>query len=105
VVVHPTYTELFSQLMIEAMALEKLLIISRVSAVEDQIKNYETGIIITPRSVDDLYDAMKYTVDNPQKWEEIGKKARTYVLENLNIEKVIKGYEDLYTELVSGGDE
>ena len=100
VVVHPTYTELFSQLMIEAMALEKLLIISRVSAVEDQIKNYETGIIITPGSIDQLYDAMKYAIDNREKREEIGRKARPYVLENLNIEKVIKGYENLYTELV-----
>ena len=100
VVVHPTYTELFSQLMIEAMAIGKLLIISRVSAVEDQIKNFDTGIIITPGSVDELYDAMKFAVDNPQKREEMGRKARTYVLENLNIEKVIKGYEALYTELV-----
>jgi glycosyltransferase involved in cell wall biosynthesis len=105
VVVHPTYTELFSQLMIEAMALGKLLIISRVSAVEDQIKNYETGIIITPGSFDELYAAMKFAADNPQKREEIGRKARAYVLENLNIKKVIKGYENLYTELVSVSSE
>jgi L-malate glycosyltransferase len=101
VVVHPTYTELFSQLMIEAMALEKLLIISRVSAVEDQIKNYGTGIIITPGSVDELYDAMKYAIENPEKRIQIGKDARVYVLENLNIEKVIKGYEKLYTEVLN----
>jgi glycosyltransferase involved in cell wall biosynthesis len=99
VVVHPTLTEAFPQIMIETMALSKLLVITNVSGPCDQVKHLETGYIIEKKSAESIYNSLIWAYNEPNKAEEIGRAARNYVLSNLDVKDVVKDYELVYQNL------
>jgi glycosyltransferase involved in cell wall biosynthesis len=100
IVVHPTLSEMFSQLMIEAMALGKPLIINNVSAVPDVITHKVTGLICSHRH-DDWRDAVRFLLEHPEERERIGREAERFVKTNYSIKDIIKRYESLYESLNS----
>ncbi len=100
IVVHPTMTEAFPQIMIEAMSIGTPLIISEVSGSNDHVKHLETGYVIKPGDVSQLKHSLQFMYDNPILRKQMANNARNYVINNLQIKDVIKDYEQLYKGLL-----
>jgi len=96
IVVQPTLTEAFSQVMGEAMWMSKPLIITDVSGATDIIKTGENGVLVPKANSKALADSIINLFKNPELRLRIGKNGREYVEEHLIISKVIKMYEASY---------
>lgn len=95
IVVHPTLHEALAQVMVEALAKAKPLILSKVSG-SDHITDGYNGILIPPRNVDAIFEALRWLIEHPEDARLLGERGRAYVLEHLDIRKVIRQYEACY---------
>jgi glycosyltransferase EpsD len=100
VVVQPTLSEAFSQVMGEAMWLAKPLIITDVSGATDIIENGENGIIVPKGDAGEIALAIETLYENQILRRTIAKQGRIYVEENLLINKKIKEYEKTFIKAV-----
>lgn len=100
VIVQPTMTEAFPQIMIEAMALKTPLIITPVSGAGDQVKDKETGVLIKTNDSKSIEHALDWMIDHQVERLTIANNAYVYIHDTLTITKVIKKFEQLYEELV-----
>jgi glycosyltransferase involved in cell wall biosynthesis len=100
IVVHPTLSEMFSQLMIESMALGKPLMINDVSAVRDVISHMQTGIICSHKK-EDWKKHLEILINDQKLRDAIGAAAEYHVKDTYPIHKVIGQYEQLYLNLTT----
>lgn len=100
VVVQPTMTEAFPQIMVETMAIGTPLIISNVSGSCDQVHHLKTGYLVTPGDLEQLKEALLFVHHNPALIKEMAGNGKAYVQNNLSISDVIKDYEKLYKSLL-----
>jgi glycosyltransferase involved in cell wall biosynthesis len=63
------------------------------------VEDKKTGLLVQPKNVDSLVEAIDYLLSNPDKAKEIGERARKLVLDNYtwekNAEKTIKVYQEV----------
>lgn len=100
IVVHPTLSEMFSQLMIESMALQKPLVINYVSGVPDVIIHKWNGMICN-HNYKEWFEALQFLIENKNIREEMGYNAEQHVKRNYQINNVILKYQNLYEDLNS----
>ncbi|MBI4707348.1 MAG: glycosyltransferase family 4 protein [Candidatus Omnitrophica bacterium] len=81
---------------IEAFALNKPVIGSRIGGIPELVKDNERGLTFLPGDADDLSLKIKYMVDNPEKAVEMGRNARLFVEKELNSEKHYQGLMSIY---------
>lgn len=98
VVVQPTLHEAFSQVMVEALALGRPLVISNVSGVEDVVQHAETGLVVPPADSDALVQAIRL-VSHREEAERIGANAMRAVRDLLDIRTIAPRFESLYRGL------
>lgn len=100
VFVLPSWVEGFGIVYIEAMAHSKPVIAVRGEGIEDVITDGENGFLVGSKNVDDVVKVLSFILDNPDRAESIGKRARETVINNFtwlrNAEKTI----DLYNNLL-----
>jgi len=90
----PTDTDNGLTSTLEAMAMGKPVICSRVKGQVDVIRDGKTGILVPQGDPDALRDAINYLWNNPEVAEKMGQEARTYIEENHTLEQwvdAIKG--------------
>ncbi len=75
VVVLPSLTEGVPGVILEAMARYVPIIATRVGALEDIVENRRTGLLVRPRDVRELADAIRLLVRQPQVRAELAKNA------------------------------
>lgn len=99
----PSWNEAFGVVYIEAMAHGKPVIGCVGEGLEDFVKDKKTGLLVKPKDVDSLSEAMDYLLRNPEKAKTIGERARKLVLENYtwekNAEKTIKIYKEIFNKV------
>ncbi len=100
VVVQSTLQEAFSQVMCEALWLQKPLIISDVSGAVDII-NEATGVMVPKGDAHALSSAMIELAKDTEKRREIGENGSNFVNRELSIDKMIKEYEDSFRKAMS----
>lgn len=88
----PSYREGFPMSILEAASIGLPSIGTRIYGVVDAIIDGETGILIEPKNVMELYDAMLELIDNSPRRIEMGISARKRVLEKFSSEEVVKQY-------------
>jgi teichuronic acid biosynthesis glycosyltransferase TuaC len=95
----PSWNEAFGVVYIEAMAHGKPIIACKGEGIEDVVTHMKTGMLVKPKDVDSLVEAMDYLLSHPEEAKAMGERARQMVLENYtwekNAEKTIKVYEDV----------
>lgn len=95
----PSWNEAFGVVYIEAMANGKPVIGCKGEGIEDYVDDEETGLLVNPKDVDSLAQAMDFLLSNPDKAKDIGERARKLVMENYtwekNAEKTIKVYQEV----------
>lgn len=76
-----SYREGFGLVVVEAAAMRLPGIVTDVPGQIDTIVKDETGLLVPAKEVDPVVKAMEYYVNNPEKIEEMGEKARKNVEE------------------------
>lgn len=92
-VVHPSLSEAFSQVMCEAMWMRKPLIMTDVSGAADVIEDGVNGRIVPKEDAGALALAILELAADAGARERLGRNARAYIEEHLTIEKQIGKYE------------
>lgn len=72
----PSYREGFGTVVIEAAAMEVPAIGTKIYGLTDAIVDGETGLLVEPRNVEQLTDALKTLVSNPELRQTMAKNAK-----------------------------
>lgn len=72
---------------LEAFALGKPVIGSRLGGIPELVEDYERGLTFEAKNPEDLISKIQYLVDNPEKALEMGRKAKLFVEQELSSEK------------------
>ncbi len=101
----PSWQEGFGVVYLEAMANGKPVIGVRGEGIEDVIVDGENGLLVNPKSIEDIERAVDYLLSNHEKAQEIGQEARKCVLNKLtwddNARKTIELCKGILKEHVS----
>jgi glycogen(starch) synthase len=84
---------------LEAAALERPLIATRVGGVPDFVVDGETGLLTPPGDVSALARAMTFMLGHPERAAAMGRAARTRAQENFRFEQVTDAFDTLYRQL------
>lgn len=95
--VMPSRQETFGLVAIEAMAMERPIVISRGGSSDEIVGNDENGLKVRSEDAFDLQHKLRLLIDNPELRKEKGRKARIYVQnhydKNIRLIKTLEIYE------------
>lgn len=97
--VFPSYREGFPNVVMQACAMELASIVTDINGCNEIITDKKNGLIIQPKSKEELQNAMQYLLDNPDKTNEFASSARPNILENYKREVIWKELQNLYKSL------
>ncbi len=96
-VVVPSQAEGLPVVIIEALALGRPVIASRVAAIPELVRDGETGWLVSPDAVDDLTDALRELLaTSAPRLDEMAARGRALVLERHTIERQVGRLEALF---------
>ncbi len=96
----PSIAEGCPNALLEAMYCEKPCIATKVGAVEQMIKDGESGILIEPHSVDEIYNAVSVLAENKDLAKKLGKNAKAVVLNKFRPDIEIKSWMEVYRRVI-----
>jgi glycosyltransferase involved in cell wall biosynthesis len=94
-----SFTEGFPVAILEAMASGLPVVATDVGGVGELVLHGKTGYLTKPREVDMLTRHVKRLLEKRKLRKELGGAARKHVRANFTIEKMVRGYEELYTQV------
>lgn len=93
-------TEMVSPLKpFEAMAMEKAVLVSSVSALAEMVDDGTTGLIFEKGNIDSLAEALHRLVSEPALCERLGKNAREWVVANRSWDQAGAAIAKIYREM------
>ena len=95
----PSLSEDMSNVVMEAGASGLPVISTKVGAVPQIVLDMKTGIIIKPKDVNDLVDALKKLIDDPLLAKEMGEAGRKRIEEEYSWEIICKKIDDAYENI------
>ncbi|MBU0595764.1 glycosyltransferase, partial [Candidatus Bipolaricaulota bacterium] len=104
VVVHPSRQEGFSNVVLEAMAAARPLIVTDVGGNAEAVVHGESGLVVSAQDPDALAGAIKRLLADPEEAERLGTVARRRVEELFTIDRMVGGVAAMYEDLVSRRD-
>jgi glycosyltransferase involved in cell wall biosynthesis len=96
----PSWRETLGLVYFEAMSHGKPIIGCLGQGVDGLIVNGKTGLMVKPKDVETLVQAISYLLDNPAKASEIGEQAKKLVLENYTWDKIGRKHLEIYKRLL-----
>lgn len=90
VLVHPTYHESFGLSLVEAEMCNLPIIASGVGSIPEIVEDGVSGILVRPKSVTDLANAMRQLIKNPKQRTDMGKAGRQIYLSKFQFDKIVK---------------
>lgn len=101
VLVLPSLSEGCPVVVLEAGACGTPVIATRVGAVPELIEDGKTGIIISPRSPEEIKRALVHLLENPSLRQRMGEQARVRMEERFTWDATCKKLEGLYQEVIN----
>jgi glycosyltransferase involved in cell wall biosynthesis len=89
VFVHPSIWEGFGLVFLEAMSFSLSIIATRVSAIPEVVKDGETGILVSPKNITELAEAMIWMIENPAKRVKMGRFGKNRVDRVFPVDKMV----------------
>lgn len=96
IVVLPSYREGLPKVLIEASASGRSIITSDVPGCKDAIIENSTGLLVPPKKINDLAEAMIFLLNNKDLRIQMGKNGRKLAEEKFNIQSVIEKHINIY---------
>lgn len=93
----------FPNVILEAMALGKPVIASRLAGTPEQIIDGVTGVLVEPRNVDQLGEAISKLMENSNMRNEMGCAATAHFNRHFTCGTVLNNYKNLYYRLIEDG--
>lgn len=98
-IIHPSYREGISNVLLEAASMEIPIITSNVPGCNDIVKNNFNGILCEPQNVNHLANCIiKFISLTRNKKKKMGKLSRKFILKNFEQKKIVKNYLKLINE-------
>ncbi len=88
----PSLSEGLPRVLIEAMALGKPVIGTRVGGIQELIKDGENGFLVEPGNPDDLAEKLSILLKIPDLTSKMGEKGREFAKEKFSNQKYIESY-------------
>ena len=87
----------------EAMAAGLPVVSTMVGGVPELVRNGETGLLVPSEDAGALMRAVQALVDDSSRRQAMGAAARQHAVAHFDIRHTVRGYEQLYERLLSGG--
>lgn len=100
VIVHAALQEAMPSVVIEALMLERPLVVTDLSGVRDVVGNSKHGIIVPPRNTEALHAALGWTVHNLEQSQQRARAGRKFILEYMSAERVAREYFNVYRRVM-----
>ena len=97
----PSYREGLPKVLLEAASCKKPIITTDVPGCREVVSNGDNGVLVLPKNVDSIVDAIEYLYNNPKVRERMGSRGRKIVESNFSQEIVISKTLKLYKEILS----
>ncbi|HEY9583985.1 MAG TPA: glycosyltransferase family 4 protein [Candidatus Paceibacterota bacterium] len=88
--IFPSLKEGLPYSLLEAGGIGLPLIATDVGGAADIITDMETGILIRPKNIKEVSNAMRYFIQNPEKIAEFGGKLKKRISEEFSLEKMVE---------------
>ena len=99
--VHPTHHEGFSLSVVEASMMQLPIIATAVGGNPEIVINNETGILVSPKNVEELASAMKKLASDRKQSTKLGVNARKQFLDKFEFNAIVKNdFIPLYKEIL-----
>ena len=96
----PSHMETFGIVSIEAMAMAKPLVYTKMGPGSEVVRDGLTGLLCDPHSPDDIADKVIYLLKHPIEANKMGEKAREFVLQNFSLNVIGQKNIELYNSLL-----
>jgi glycosyltransferase involved in cell wall biosynthesis len=96
ILVISSLSEAFPTVILEAMASGKPVVATNVGGVSELVVNGENGILVPPRDIRALVEAIAELSESYDKRRIMGENGRQIVTKQFSIEKMIRDYEEFY---------
>lgn len=97
--VHPSLSESFGQVIVEAMCVETPVVVTSVGGVPEIVENGKTGIVVDPKNSAALAVAIKSLLVDSEMLFRLAENGRKSVYANFNVEQFIERQWACYEEL------
>lgn len=97
----PSLQQGIGTIMIQAMAMGRPVIATRVGGVYRVVRDGETGFLVPPSSSEALSRRILELLDNPTQASVIGQSAREEVMKQFNVEQMVSKTVSLYREIIA----
>ena len=91
----PSYTEGCPNVILEAMSLGKAIISTNVGAIPEMLQE-ESGIIVSPKNVEELENSIDLLLKNEELQKKIGRNSFIRVRNNYTLDVIMKKYQVLW---------
>jgi len=96
----PSYTEGYPNVVLEAMALAKPIIATRVGAIPEMLSE-QCGVLIEPQSKTEIETTLRDLIQDSEKRKMLGENAFKKVVKTNNIDIIFEKYIEIWKTLVS----
>lgn len=103
ILVHPSLSEGFGRAVLEAMALGRPVVASRVGGLREAIRNGENGFLVTPGDVAGISAAWSALVADPALREQFSRGARREVEAHYQLEDKVVEFSQLWSRMAAEG--
>lgn len=84
----PSYREGFPNVVLQACALERCCIVSDINGCNEIIRHQQTGLLIRPKDVHAVFEAMRYVLDKKPEAAQLARYSRQFVSKNFDQQAV-----------------
>lgn len=99
-VVLPSLKEAFGTVLLEAGALGKPVVATRVGGMQEIVCHEETGLLVPPADPDALAQAMLRLIQNPDEARALGERGREVVARDFSLEQMARRTAAVYDEVL-----
>jgi len=96
----PSLWEGMPNVLLEAMALKRPIVATRVGGVEELIEDKKSGILVAPADEKSLAEAIVHILASPDRGKVLGELAKKEVERRFTVEAMLRKIEGLYKELL-----
>jgi glycosyltransferase involved in cell wall biosynthesis len=99
ILVHPSLSEGIPRALMEAMAMERIVVGTNIPGIIDLIKHKKTGLLVPTKDPEKIAEAVKWVLENKKESYKIAKNGRVLIEKEFCASRIAKKYEKIYNDV------